>query len=302
MSETQYKMPVIIEGRLKAYSENTNCLHINHQWTCYFLPVSRCQEEMIKTGKRVRLRLDMSSYGNVPAALPDLEYSYWWGVVQSYMFRLQPNVLEYINGQMLKMDNGKGFPSHTPIAGIHVRHGDKHVDGFRDQSFHDELRAVRKSPDCYLVNDVCYENVTSSSMDNQNQSSFNSTSGIRKLPIFVASDDEKVLTAARELGYLENTAGFSQQNPEIGVSKALASITEFRYQASMEIISDIYLLSRCSTLVGIAASQVFRMSVAMSNVTGTLTHAVAMDHDQIPRVKHMSNKYHVIYADHFSLP
>jgi hypothetical protein len=36
----------------------------------------------------------------------------------------------------------------------------------------------------------------------------------------------------------------------------------------LEIISDIYFLSQCNSLVGISASQVFRMAVAISNVTG----------------------------------
>ena len=67
-------------------------------------------------------------------------------------------------------------------------------------------------------------------------------------------------------------------------------------------ITDIYSLSRCSTLVGILASQVFRVAVAISNVTGVLNEAFAMDYDQLNKVIVMSKRVGVIYADNFSPP
>jgi len=77
---------------------------------------------------------------------------------------------------------------------------------------------------------------------------------------------------------------------------------EMGYNASLEIIRDVYFLSRCSTLVGIAASQIFRMAVGISNATGTLVVATAMDHAQIPRVAQMSTKYHLPLVEHFQPP
>ena len=69
-----------------------------------------------------------------------------------------------------------------------------------------------------------------------------------------------------------------------------------------KIAQNIYSLSRCSTLVGILASQVFRVAVAISNVTGVLNEAFAMDYDQLNKVIVMSKRVGVIYADNFSPP
>ena len=68
-------------------------------------------------------------------------------------------------------------------------------------------------------------------------------------------------------------------------------------------ITDIYFLSRCSTLVGIAASQVFRMAVGISNSTGRLRgDAMIMDFDQMHKIIHMSNKYHIPLPEKFMNP
>jgi len=64
-------------------------------------------------------------------------------------------------------------------------------------------------------------------------------------------------------------------------------------------ITDIYFLSRCTTLVGIAASQVFRVAVGISNATGLLRAAITMDHDQTPRIKRMSEKFGLPFPETF---
>lgn len=58
---------------------------------------------------------------------------------------------------------------------------------------------------------------------------------------------------------------------QTGMLKTLLKHPEIAHQATLEIIADIYFLSQCSTLIGISASQVFRMAVAMSNVTGVFS-------------------------------
>ena len=62
------------------------------------------------------------------------------------------------------------------------------------------------------------------------------------------------------------------------------------------------MLSRCSTLVGIASSQIFRMAVDLSKAVGRLRYVVAMDHEQLPRMHAMSNKYHLPTPEHFEAP
>jgi hypothetical protein len=74
---------------------------------------------------------------------------------------------------------------------------------------------------------------------------------------------------------------------------------ELGYNASLEIITDIYFLSHCSTLVGIAASQIFRMSVGMSDARGILSYVAAMDYSQLGKILQMSAKYHLPVPEKF---
>jgi hypothetical protein len=80
------------------------------------------------------------------------------------------------------------------------------------------------------------------------------------------------------------------KNPEIG------------YNATLEIIRDITLLSRCSTLIGISASQIFRMAYGISLAQNTLITGVAMDYNQLNKVKSMSNKYGLPLVENFKKP
>jgi hypothetical protein len=96
------------------------------------------------------------------------------------------------------------------------------------------------------------------------------------------------------LGHLVDTAGVSQQTSNVGMMQTLSNRNSgIGFNASLEIIADIFFLSQSSTLVGIAASQVFRMAVDMSNSSGILKHAIIMDYNQLPRIQQLSIKYHV---------
>ncbi len=117
--------------------------------------------------------------------------------------------------------------------------------------------------------------------------------------IFVASDDGNVLKAAKQLGHLVDSEGVSQQTSSVGMFTTLLSNPNLGYNASLEIITDIFFLSRCSTLVGIAASQVFRTAVGISNASHILKHAAAMDYAQLPRIRHMSAKYGLPLPENF---
>jgi hypothetical protein len=54
------------------------------------------------------------------------------------------------------------------------------------------------------------------------------------------------------------------------MANVLIKNNDMGYNASLEIITDMYFLSQCTTLVGIAASQVFRTAVGISNATGEI--------------------------------
>lgn len=285
-----YTVPVIIVGSIRGYSQGPECAKVKSDWTCYFHPMSSCQEELIATGTRITNvpEIDISD-NSIPNAFRHLGLPFWWGVVQFRMFRVQNNVLEHIKHQAMYMGNNQHFPFYQSIAGLHVRHGDKKIDGFKDHSFESEIIAIKRSPDCVSAEGK-------SPCDNVERGY-----SPGKLPIFVASDDGNVLKSAIKLGYLADDAGISQQTNSAGMYTSLMSHPEWGFNASIEIITDVFFLSQCSTLVGIAASQVFRMSVDISNATGRLKYAVAMDYNQLPKIQRMSIKYGLPMPETFSV-
>ncbi len=318
---TQYRMPVLIIGSIRKYSEGQECKHVGGDWTCFFMPVSRCQEELKRSGKQVQVdlrRLTTFDDNIIPLQFRHVGIAYWWGIVQERMFRLQPIVRQYIIDEASAMNSGKGFPGVTPeslepewllkngvewgrakfpLAGLHVRHGDKHNDGFKHHSMESELRALQASPQCAAAPNST--TVTESSGNCWIQTVHGS---MHPLPVYVASDNADVLSAAARMGHLTVGRGVSQASSSAGMFAMLHNKPEMGYNASLEIIRDVLFLSRCSTLVGISASQIFRMAVGISNATGTLVSATAMDYAQIPRVAQMSAKYFLPLVEFFSRP
>lgn len=324
-SITGYKMPVLIIGSIWKYSEGKECTHVGGDWTCFFLPMSGCQAEIKKTGKQVQVdfnKLTTFTDELIPAQFRHVGIAYWWGIVQERMFRFQPAVRRYIHEEAARLNAGQGFPgvslealeptwllknegsysgTATPIAGMHVRHGDKHTDGFLHHSMAAELRAVHASPQCGTADSAFIADAAGT--QKQKVCWVQDPEGkLYKLPIYVASDDAAVLAKAAEMGHLVDTQGVSQTTHSAGMLTTLLHKPEMGYNASLEIIRDVFFLSRCSTLVGIAASQIFRMAVGISNATGTLVAATAMDHAQIPRIAQMSAKYHLPLVEHFATP
>ena len=280
-----YSKPVLIVGHIRGYSDGPECEHVGKDWTCFFQPMSNasCQKELLKTGKQVGARLDGVRLDDsiLPPEFSHVGFAWWWGLVQARMFRMQPEIERLVVAEGAKMDQGKGFPPAatlgSPIAGMHVRHGDKSSDGFKHHSFDAEMSAVKKSPEC--VNASCVRTSNDST----------AAAGMR---LFVASDDASVLISARLDGHLvKESVGVSQQTSTAGMFKTLMSNKAVAYNATVEIITDVHYLSRCSTLVGIAASQVFRLAVDMSNATGALQYAAVMDHGQMGKIRHMSARW-----------
>lgn len=313
-SSLNYSIPVLIQGKINGYSEGKECSHVDNQWTCFFMPLSTCESEILRTGRKVDFNPKSNVFDDslVPSAFSSHGFVFWWGVIQAKMYQLRPFVLEHIKEQSRIMDNGRGFPFGHPIAGLHVRHGDKKIDGFMEHSFESELGAIRKSPEFtqhsinssnLLVefhnnnNDVIENNFDSKNMTN------NINNKKRKLRIYVASDDANVISSAKKMGFLVDRPGVSQQTQSKGMFVTLASHPELGFNASLEIITDIFFLSHCSTLIGIAASQVFRMATAISNVTSHgpgLKFAAVMDYDQIPKIQHLSRKYNVPFPETYN--
>ncbi len=312
---TNFNIPVIVAGSITRYSEGPSCKHVNGDYTCYFLPLSECQQVLTRTGVKVEVDYKkMKSYNDalLPPQFSHVGIAYWWGIVQERMFRLQVPVRNYIVTEGSRMNNGLGFPGLslaslapdwrlnakqknnsplTTLVGIHVRHGDKKSDGFVLHGFEETVLEVHKILNCAVpqakADGSCWIKSTKDAL--------------QRIPVFVASDDGNVLTNALRMGFLAHSHGVSQTTEATGMMVSLRHKPEMSYNASLEIIRDVLFLSRCSTLVGIAASQVFRMAVALSNATGILDSATAMDSAQIPRVMHLSRMFGVPFVETFNM-
>ena len=141
-----------------------------------------------------------------------------------------------------KFRDGLGFPLSPPVGGIHVRHGDKKIDGFAARTLKSELLALQASP--------------------ENMASLNKTRGYAvthehymniSFDLYVASDDKVVVKEARDGGFMTSPVGISQEASTVGVFSTLTSNKDksnanLGYNASIEIITDIFYLSHCSTL------------------------------------------------------
>lgn len=238
----------------------------------------------------------------IPPQFRHLGFPLWWGIIQARMFRLQPKVYDHVRTKAATMHNCSGFPFNDVVAGIHVRHGDKKSDGFREHSFEQQLSAIRHSPDCNVrVDDNCYTVNLTQAVDSSGRLVLKDN---RRMKVFVASDDASVLSTAVAGGHyiVPIDSGLSQKTGKVGMLTTLSWNTAIGYNASLEVISDVFFLSKCSTLIGSASSQVFRMSVALSNASGILKYAAAVDHDQIHHIHALSRKYDTIFAENFEVP
>lgn len=109
--------------------------------------------------------------------------------------------------------------------------------------------------------------------------------------IFVVSDDPRVIQTAQSMyHFLSFASGFSQSSDTMGTSqklrrKSATAHEEHPVRATLEILRDMYYLSRCSTIIGTASSQVYRMAVALANATATLSDAIVLDGDELEHVR-----------------
>ena len=182
----------------------------------------------------------------VPAQFRSMGFSWWWGVVLRRLFRMQPRIEKNIVEKSADFVNGALYTWNGSMAGIHVRRGDKSRDGWRPRSLQTAIRAVQRSSECANYVGVC-NNSRAIFADNANH-----------FPVYVASDDPAILEEASALGFMVSPAGVSQEAgaQHVFTEGLLSAKKSSAFQASIEIIRDIYYLSKCSTLVGTASSQV----------------------------------------------
>lgn len=189
------------------------------------------------------------------------------------------------------------YPSVSGCAGLHIRHGDKGVDGFRAHTLEAQLLAARKSSECesptrtQLAGDSCKLKRTPAPDSGTTPTASAEKSPRKTMNFFVASDDKQVLAAAQAKGFLVTRGGVSQETLDRGMAATLEVRPDMSYNASLEIIADIYFLAHCTTLVGTASSQVFRVAVGVSTALGLLQSAVAVDFDQLPKIRRWSTSF-----------
>jgi hypothetical protein len=77
-----YKIPVLIIGHIRGYSDGKACSHVNKDWTCFFLPMSSCQDELLKTGRQVSTPSTFRRHMDITAVPPQFAHrgAGWWYV------------------------------------------------------------------------------------------------------------------------------------------------------------------------------------------------------------------------------
>jgi hypothetical protein len=101
----------------------------------------------LKYGNRVGVPNHDSAKRLIPREFSKLGLAWWWGVLQQRMFRLRDSVLLQVQNHNSSFRSGLGFPTEGPVGGVHVRHGDKKIDGFSFKTLHSELQVIKSSED-----------------------------------------------------------------------------------------------------------------------------------------------------------
>jgi hypothetical protein len=153
---TNYAVPVIITGPIKGYTENSLCDSVKKEWICLFKPTSTCHQQFPTSGTLVSYdeKALYTNHATVPEAFQSYGYAFWWGVIQFYLFNLQDHVVKYFEQELDILGMRGGLPS--PLATLHVRHGDKHNDGFREHSLSSYRNVMSTSPDCSIKSSKGY--------------------------------------------------------------------------------------------------------------------------------------------------
>ncbi|RYY82964.1 hypothetical protein EON63_12220 [archaeon] len=159
-------MTLLITGQINGYTEGSACSIYHHDWTCLFEPSSECHYDLMWLGREVAYDRNIVYHDEpmVPDAFKQYGYAYWWGVIQLYLFNFNEDITQEIASRLEQLNFYTHFP--YPLAAMHVRHGDKHVDGFHEHSMSSEMLAIQSSPDCPVQNSqgLCFYPVLSNVM------------------------------------------------------------------------------------------------------------------------------------------
>ena len=94
-----YSVPVLLTGKIRGYSDTSLCNHVNNEWSCYFQRLSPCHDHLISSGIKKDFKFKTVDDSMVPQQFSHMGISWWWGVVQAFLFRLQPEVQAHIDSE-----------------------------------------------------------------------------------------------------------------------------------------------------------------------------------------------------------
>ena len=192
----------------------------------------------------------------------DWNSPWWWGVIQAFFLRPSPETAAFISS----VERNWGVaPNFAADVSLHIRVGGKLE------------RPKSVTPELYLESAYQYIRYARTRQ---------SGPCARRAEVFVATDSPEVLPvveawAASHADDLivrmqSNTA--TQKNAK-GHRETAPTRGHDQYQAAIEIITDIFFLSRSRVFFGMYCSQIARAAAAIGHAHGTLRDAIALDMD-----------------------
>jgi hypothetical protein len=241
----------------------------------------------------------------VPKGLPaQMTTGKWWGILQSYMFRLNNRTAHRFAEISASM--GLGLTGERrPDIGVHIRLGDKLGDAASRQGQFAGL-SVESIVSVYLreVDAALAHLRTLSPASGCDQSPLPSSSSAARavgacdgeLSVYVATDSAEAAALVR---------AWAANRPSVTVDKVYvyvrsSTVTQLHsgkkvnfarrigklkynasYAAAEEVIYDMHMLSQSRILIGLIMSQITRSAVSMSYAADRLVYAVAIDSDNV---------------------
>ena len=275
--------------------------------TCFFLPVTNASHQRPTQAHVAATSLpDINGNARLPQGLPvEVTPAIWWGIVQTYMFRLNPRM----DRRVQEISTHMGL-SRPPDIGVHIRLGDKLNDIASKQQRLQQLTTEQ------IVQTYIQE--VQSAVETLRENRCRAVSWWQRLSndckrssvvVYVASDSREALqmmlrwtksgtapSGITIVGRFTHTQEMSNRGTQIRVAMRDITNDDELYAIAEEIIYDMHILRQCRVIIGIIMSQVCRSTAAMAYATGRLEYAVAIDYENIQLHPHMPHWRHPKYT------
>jgi hypothetical protein len=285
----------VVTGDYQFYTANEICQQHRIRGdggTCFFRPVTN----LTLRGQDSESYSELSGFDTiakhpVPGGIPaGVTPSMWWGVVLSYMFRLNTRMEKRCS--TISADIGMNSP---PDIGVHIRLGDKIADiASKQTQFHNMTTAG--------IVYMYIQEIERAAADIRMRrcSSWNQVWNRQCPPVvvYVASDSREAIDLVDDwgnstkappgvvvVGRRTRTQNASGRGKQIRVQMRNMTSSD-NYAMAEEIIYDMHILRQSRVVIGLVMSQVARAVASMSYASGRLEYAVAMDFDNTRMFSH----------------